>query len=144
MSASLSHRATASAERATWIAACLVLTALPAAAHPTATTDVAIAVGRDAVAVTMTSDAEALQQKLDALQRPLEECLALRFDGAPAPLARDGDTTLGEGRVAIRLRASIPRGACGVPWRASFVYGSYPLVMLGGGARRDNTHALWD
>jgi len=123
------------------VAATFLLPARPAA-HPAATTDVAIAVAGSRVDVTITADAAALRLKLDALQRPIDACVDLRFDGARAGLAPAGVTTLDAGRLAVRLAGTIPDGARAMTWSASFIYGSYPVVIRVGGAGGETTEWL--
>ena len=112
----------------------LLSPATPAVAHPTATTDVRIAIGARTVDVTVTSDAEALRVKLAALQRSLVDCIDLRVDGVSATLQIVDRAAVTPGREAIHLRAAIPEGAARVMWSWSLVMGSYPVVVHRAGA----------
>jgi len=115
--------------------AAFVAIAATASAHPTALTSVAIVVGESFADVTIATDAGFLKQKLDALQRPLTDCIDLRADGVRVPL-----TFL---QVApLHLRAELPAGTKHVTWSWSLVYGSYPVVFQRDGDVRDATQWL--
>jgi len=115
--------------------AAFVAIAATASAHPTALTSVTIVVGESFSDVTIATDAGALKQKLDALQRPLTDCIDLRADGVRVPL-----TFLQV--VPLHLRAALPARTRQVTWSWSLVYGSYPVVFQRTGDARDVTEWL--
>src|SRR5712692_10335754 len=110
---------------ASLVAAITLAASMPAFAHPTATTAVTVVVDESAVDVTITSDAEALRLKLDAMQRTLADCIDLRVDGVRAVLTQNGTTSLEDGRVAFHLRGTMPTAATQLTWTSSLMYGSY-------------------
>jgi HupE/UreJ protein len=115
--------------------AAFVAIAATASAHPTALTSVTIVVGESFADVAIATDADALKQKLDALQRPLTDCIDLRADGVRVPLTFLQVTPL-------HLRAELPAGTKHVTWSWALVYGSYPVVFQRDGDARDATQWL--
>jgi len=135
------------------IAACLWLGATPAA-HPGAASDVVLDLGRSSVDVILTTDARSLRLKLEALAGRLSAVgisgdraaivelraaivehvaldagnlpVALQWVGLEEPADTPDGTT---GRVAVRLRAVLPDGACSVRFRTRLILGSYPLIV---------------
>ena len=106
-----------------------------ASAHPTALTSVTVVVGEASADIAIVTDTDALKLKLDALQRPLVECIDLRADGVRLALRSL--------QVApIRLRAALPAGTKHVTWSSSLVLGSYPVVFQHAGNDRDVTQWL--
>jgi hypothetical protein len=148
------------------VAAFVIVAAATASAHPTALTSVAVVVGESFADVTIATDADALQLKLDALQQRLVDCIDLRADGVRVPIVdearpkgrplRGAGVAVGESRlyesrlyagnglqaVPLRLRARLPAGTRQVTWSWSLVYGSYPVVFQRAGDGRDTTQWL--
>ncbi len=146
--------------RASLAVALVALIAATASAHPTALTSVTVVVGDAFADVTIATDAGALKLKLDALQRPLVDCIDLRADGIRVPLVEarpegraphenEGRNAayVGNGLQAVQIaplrwRASLPAGTRHVTWSWSLVYGSYPVVFQRAGDDRDVTQWL--
>ncbi|HKW02333.1 MAG TPA: HupE/UreJ family protein [Vicinamibacterales bacterium] len=125
----------------------------PIAAHPVATTTVAVAVdtgGR--VVATITADANPLIAKLealsfdplpnqrattpaeraarlDALRSTLLAHVSLMFDGRAATLVAEPANVSDAGQATIRLAGFAPASARTLTWSSSLVYGSYPVAV---------------
>jgi HupE/UreJ protein len=117
-----------------------------ASAHPASLTAVTVAVGEGSAEVTIATDPDALRLKLDALRRPLVDCIDLRVDGVRVPLVEEArpqvvPVTTVVPVAAGRLHARLPAGARQVTWSSSIVYGSYAVVFRHAGDARDTT--LW-
>jgi len=120
------------------------------AAHPLATTTVAIAVRSDDVHVIIAADADPLIAKLEALgdlapsairtgdertarlrdlTATLLSHLDLRTDGSPLALESQRVSVDDTGQATWQLRASLPPRAQSLTWRSTFIFGSYPLAV---------------
>jgi len=123
------------------------------AAHPVATTTVAVAVGaggRSVAAITADADPliaklEALSldplpnrsavtateraSRLDALSATLLAHVTIAFDGQVIRLAAEPAEVTDTGQATIRLTGVAPAGARMLTWSSSLVYGSYPLAV---------------
>jgi hypothetical protein len=125
----------------------------PIAAHPVATTTVAVAVDADGRYIaTITADADPLIAKLEALSAdPLPSRtvttateratrldglnatllahVTLAFDGQAAAPHADHAIVTDAGQATIRLTGNVPRDARTLTWSSSLIYGSYPLAV---------------
>ena len=122
------------------------------AAHPVATTTVAVAVGGGRCVATITADADPLIAKLealsvdplpsrsaattaerglrlDALSATLLAHVTIAFDGQIIALDAEPATLTDTGQATIRLTGISPAGARTLTWSSSLVYGSYPLAV---------------
>ena len=125
-----------SARRA--LLACLCVAVLaPAAtgvvrAHPTADTFVVITLDdRHRFTVSVSSDAQALKLKMDALGGSLAPHLDVRFDGQRAVLAPAGTRGVA-GRpdvVSVELSGRVPPSARRLTFRSTAIFGVYPLLV---------------
>ena len=136
-----------------WAVAIGWLLVAPIAAHPVATTTVAVAVGAGGRSVaTITADADPLISKLEALSiDPLPSRRAatateraarlnalsptllahvtIAFDGQVVRLEAQPADVTDTGQATIRLTSIAPAGARMLTWSSSLVYGSYPLAV---------------
>src|SRR5439155_25141281 len=108
---------------------CLICITRPALAHPTATTDVSIAIRDRSIDVTITTDADALRVKLAARGKSLMQCVDLRLDGISAALQLQSRLAPAAGREAIHLHADILANATQVTWSSSRVMASCPPLL---------------
>jgi hypothetical protein len=118
--------------------ACLCLAVLtPAAtgvvrAHPTADTFVVITLDdRHRFTVSVSSNAEALKLKIDALGGSLASHLDVRFDGQRAMLVPAGTRDVA-GRpdvVSVDLSGRVPASAGRMTFRSTAIFGTYPLLV---------------
>jgi len=112
----------------------LVLATTRLAAHPTATSFVVIGFSGGTVEVAITTDARALQLKLDALKGSLTDHVDLRIDGLAVPLGIRRTESVADkpGLVRVTLAAAIPAGARTLRWRTSLFLSAYPVAVQAG------------
>ena len=114
----------------------LVKAVAPLHAHPTSSSFVVIGVGASTVEVAITTDADALRLKLDALARPITELVTLRIDGRAVELTQRRSEPVPDrpGHVRITFESPVTSAPKTLQWQASLFLGSYPLAVRSGSA----------
>ena len=105
-------------------------------AHPTASSFVVITITESRTAIVdITTDAESLRLKLEALGGGLLKHIALSTDRGSVALTSqqvNASANAGDARVRIRLTAPLPDLARTLAWQSSLFLGSYPVLIRGG------------